>query len=439
VKGAVCQYAQLSDRGAIVSYCTNCGTQEQEGQRFCPVCGAQKYGAVPAAPMPPLTYGSASGEAMVRVGLSMAPPRQSRWSVFFRGLLALPLFIVAEFVGIAAVFVTIVAWFSALFSGRVPDGMQRFLTNALRLFANLLAYYYLLVPRWPGLNFHTRPTEQVSLEIDHVGLNRAAVFFRIILGYPANIVSIAFTLGAVPILFVMWCWGVIVGREPRALHQAMALVLRFQLRLQAYVGLVTPTQPFRSSFGDGAAGATDEATTVEGATLPTRWYVKQAAKVTLVVMLVIGGPLYALNFFIERPLLTRFQTYITRDIVSSSYDTTVNATAQFETSVARCTAASTYTGCAQRAATTAVNQLAPVTTAIASNAFAPPDAVQAMTTYRIDFEALKLELSVIQNSTSASTQRSEVAQIPASLDAFHSAYVELWAILHNGAANVRQT
>ena len=79
-----------------MSYCTNCGAQEIEGQQFCPVCGAQKRGTFSPSAMPPLSYDAVGTAAEVRIGLSLEPPRHSRWTVLLRALLALPLFVVAE-------------------------------------------------------------------------------------------------------------------------------------------------------------------------------------------------------------------------------------------------------------------------------------------------------------------------------------------------------
>jgi hypothetical protein len=395
-------------------------------------------------PMPPMSNDPLGTEAKVLVGLSLDPPRHSRWSVLIRAILALPLLVVAEIIGIGAAFVVFVAWFAALFSGRVPDGLQRFLTNALRLVANLLAYCYLLVPRWPGVNFHSRSTEQVSVEVDHVRLRRWSVFFRILLGYPANIVNVLFTLGSLPFLVLMWCWGVVAGREPRSFHQALALVLRFQLRLQAYGCLLTPTQPFRGIFGDGAArnardapidasndGAPALTNNSNPARLPTSWFVERATRFVLVVILVIGAPVYALNFYLERPLLTRFQAVVSRTIVTSSYDTTENAMIEFQASVARCDPAR-YVGCANKAATAARDQLAPALATMSENALFPPKAVNRARVYESEFTTLESELFTVQYANSASAQRVVISQeIPNTYAKFGVAYHRLLASLRD--------
>ncbi len=286
-----------------MSYCVKCGTQEVAGQRFCPVCGTATASAASASmsvPMPPLTSMEMSGEARVLVGLSLEPPRQSRLTILFRLLLALPLYVVSVFIGLATVIVVIGAWFAALFTGRVPDGMQRFVTSYIRMYANISAYTLLLVPRWPGVVLREGPNDQLSLAIEHVSLNRAAVFFRMVLLCPAGIVGGVLSIGSYPLLIIMWLWGIITGRVPQPLHQALALVLRYQTRLLAYVLLASPTQPFRGLLGDEVASTTTSSAPVplssSTSSLPTRWLVAKDTRTYVVAIIILGVLLYAVQY-----------------------------------------------------------------------------------------------------------------------------------------------
>ena len=287
-----------------MSYCVKCGTQEVQGQKFCPVCGTPSVttNSAMGMPMPPLTSTEMSGEARVLVGLSLDPSRQSRLSIFFRLLLALPLYVASFFVGIATFFVVIAAWFAALFTGRVPNGMQRFVTGYIRMYYTISAYTFLLLPRWPGLVLREGPNDQLSLAIEHVSLNRAAVFFRIVLAYPAGIVSGILSIGSFPLLVIMWVWGIIAGRVPQPLHQALALILRYQTRLLAYVLLASPTQPFRGLLGDEVAASSSTlhidtpASTASTSSLPTHWLVAKDSRTYVIVAIVLGVLLYAVQY-----------------------------------------------------------------------------------------------------------------------------------------------
>lgn len=439
-----------------MAFCTNCGTQVTDNQRFCTVCGSPTSGVTA---MPRLAPDEIVHEARVSLGLSMDPPRQSRWTVLLRGILTIPLFFVAACIGIAAGIMSLVAWFAALFTGRVPDGVQEFLKGALRVYANVLAYAYFLTPRWPGIAFSPKPSHQVTLDVDHVRLRRAAVFFRIILGYPANLVSGLLFLGAAPFLVVMWLWGIVAGREPRALHQALALILRYQIRFEAYGTLVTPTQPFRGLFGDGTTDSVVPATTAPppgppltlgspsttvsepapvvssgsaaASSLPTYWFVSKVARAFVVVILLLGVPVYIGVAFAERPFLTKIQDVVARTLVTSSYNTTVEAMDSFENSVQNCSPAG-YVGCAARAATTASRQLTVASTTLSNTGFFPSDARGEVNLFLDDLNQLKSEVTTVQFSNSAAISLSVVKNsIPRTLSDFESAYETLKADLAN--------
>jgi hypothetical protein len=393
-------------------------------------------------------------EARVLMGLSMDPPRHARWTILLRGVLAIPLLFVLFVIQIAASFVAFVSWFAALFTGRVPDSFQEFLTGFLRLYANVYAYCYFLTTRWPGIAFSPKPGEQVTMAIDHVRLNRAAVFFRYILAFPASVVNELLTIGIIPFVAVMWLWGIIAGREPRALHQAIALVLRYQIRLQAYSLLVTPTQPFGGLLGDRSSptatsaapstppplgslssGPSTSSTASEASSpavdaaatpaLPTRWIVRKAARVIVIISLVLAVPVCVSVLVVERPLFVKLQDAFGRTIASASYTTTVNAMNTFDSSVQRCST-SEFVGCAARAATTASPQLNTAYAPLANTDLFPSNARASANLFASELEQLQNEVKGVQFSTVSATSM-EIAQteIPETLSEFESAYQSL--------------
>lgn len=66
-----------------------------------------------------------------------------------RLIMAIPHLVVLVFLGIAAVVVVIIAWFAALFTGQVPDGMQTFLVGILRWSTRVQGYVFNLTDRYP--------------------------------------------------------------------------------------------------------------------------------------------------------------------------------------------------------------------------------------------------------------------------------------------------
>jgi hypothetical protein len=74
----------------------------------------------------------------------------NRWLPLVKWLLVVPHIIVLFFLWIAAIVVTIIAWFAILFTGRYPKGMFDFVEGVLRWGQRVLAYAFLLVTdRYP--------------------------------------------------------------------------------------------------------------------------------------------------------------------------------------------------------------------------------------------------------------------------------------------------
>jgi hypothetical protein len=245
---------------------------------------------------PPSNIERTDGTAHVELVLSLEPIRQRRLSIFWRWLLALPHFLVLEVISGVAVFGALGGWFVALFTGRLPTGLQKFLTGYLRYNANVIAYSTLLIDKWPSINFEHQADSLVDVEVNQVQLNRLAVLGRVILVIPGLVVSTLFDYGIYPLLFTMWVVGSITGLVPRTLHQAVATILRFQLRLNAYLFLVSPLQPFSGMVGDGVVGASSvsdnqetAATVGESSTHPRgSWRIEQGARRLVMVTLAIG-------------------------------------------------------------------------------------------------------------------------------------------------------
>jgi hypothetical protein len=77
------------------------------------------------------------------------PQPQHRAKTAFRIFLAIPAGIVASSFGAVALLAAIGAWFSVLFTGRIPDGLHGLLAWATRYEAQSWAYLGFLTDRYP--------------------------------------------------------------------------------------------------------------------------------------------------------------------------------------------------------------------------------------------------------------------------------------------------
>jgi hypothetical protein len=169
--------------------------------------------------------------------------QRTRLTVFFRLILAIPLFLWAVLWAVIAVLAYIVNWFATLFMGQSPDGLHNFLATFLRYTTHVRAYTLLVADPYPKFT-GTEGTYPVDLEIDPPERqNRLTVFFRGILAIPALLLS--YILGQLNQLLAIFSWFValIMGRVPEGLRNFAALAIRIETQTYAYVLLLTGRYP----------------------------------------------------------------------------------------------------------------------------------------------------------------------------------------------------
>jgi hypothetical protein len=180
---------------------------------------------------------------------------RSRLTVFFRILLVIPHLVWLTLWGIAALVVVIVAWFAALFTAQVPDGIHRFLTRYVRYYTHVGAFLTLAGGPFPG--FAGAPgSYPIDVEIDgRARQNRWKTGFRIFLALPALLISSALGGTLFVAAFLGWFAALFTGRMPRNLRQAQLLALRYSAQLYAYGYLLTDRYPYASPAPPAATTA----------------------------------------------------------------------------------------------------------------------------------------------------------------------------------------
>ncbi len=94
-----------------------------------------------------------TGKPGYPIDLEVDPPQpQSRLTVFFRIILAIPALFVTNILSNLSQLLAIFSWFIALVTGRVPEGLRNFAVLALRFETQTYAYVLLLTDRYPSFN-----------------------------------------------------------------------------------------------------------------------------------------------------------------------------------------------------------------------------------------------------------------------------------------------
>ena len=201
----------------------------------------------------------------VEVEIPPAGP-QSRWSIGFRLLLALPpLLLAGAFVGFGGgggntssssgsadpsgftlnfglgLTVAFLAWWACLIRGRMPQGMRDLLVWALGYAAQVYAYLFLVTSRYPNSNpalapLAPLPAHPVRLRLtDELRRNRWTVGFRFILAMPHIIWSTFWLVLVILLAIPAWLAALVLGRLPLWMHRFLSAYARYQAHVTSFV------------------------------------------------------------------------------------------------------------------------------------------------------------------------------------------------------------
>jgi hypothetical protein len=186
--------------------------------------------------------------SLVQAGFG-APTRQNRWKVAFRFILAIPLELWLVVLSIVATILVVIGWFAALFMGRLPNSIARFLSDFLIFVTRVYSYIFLMNDAYPPFSAHD--DFGVNLDIPISKVRRLAVLFRYFLLLPAFIVLIPLSFGLEICSVFVWLIVLVKGEMPLPLFGAVAATLRFEARVGAYAMMLTGKYP-GELFGEKA-------------------------------------------------------------------------------------------------------------------------------------------------------------------------------------------
>jgi hypothetical protein len=168
--------------------------------------------------------------------------RRSRLTVFFRLLFVIPHVIWLYIWGIAVGFAVLFAWFAALFTGRVPQGLHDFNASFLRYSTRVTGYVLLLADPWPP--FSSADPYPIDVRVDPPQTqSRLAVFFRIILAIPALFLVYVFRLVNQVVAVLGWFYCLAVGQMNEGMRNISAWLLRYEVQTYGYLMLLTGSYP----------------------------------------------------------------------------------------------------------------------------------------------------------------------------------------------------
>ena len=178
-----------------------------------------------------------------------SPRETQNWRPLVSWLLAIPHLVIANALGNVANLMSIVSWFSIVFTGRMPDGIARFQYMILRYEARAYSYAAFLRQPYPQFEFDMANTDpgndplRVDFAPQQSERNRVTVAFRLILIIPAVVYTVLIAITATLAVIVAAFAVLFTGRWPQALRTFVLNAARLTLRVSAYGRLLTDTYP----------------------------------------------------------------------------------------------------------------------------------------------------------------------------------------------------
>lgn len=144
--------------------------------------------------------------------------------------------------GVVTALATVASWFAILILGRQPRDLREFAVFYLSWRAKAVAYSVLLRDEFPSFGFGDYPAN-VTLPPPLASRSRFSVALRLPRLLPQvvglAILNVGLTLASV----AGWASIVLVGRYPRPLYDFSASVVRYSLRVEAYLLLIHDDDP----------------------------------------------------------------------------------------------------------------------------------------------------------------------------------------------------
>jgi hypothetical protein len=179
-----------------------------------------------------------------------APEKVANWRPLVHWLLAIPHIVVMYALGIVSEVVGVVSWFAVLFTGKLPEGLAGVQCMCQRYNTRVVTYIAFMHEDYPPFAFGSTsadPGDFPRVRVDYQPAleerNRLTVFFRLLLAIPHFIVIAVLGIGAFICGIIAFFAVLFTGRWPEGLRTYVLGVMRWSMRAQAYLFLLTDEYP----------------------------------------------------------------------------------------------------------------------------------------------------------------------------------------------------
>jgi hypothetical protein len=173
----------------------------------------------------------------------------ARWRPLVQWLLAIPQLFIAYLLGQVRNILTLIAFFTVLFTRRIPRPLFGLIAMTFRYEWRAVSYVLFLREEYPPFDFQTTaaddgadPHTQVNFTYPEQ-MSRWQPLIKWLLALPHYLVLFALSVAGIFAFIGSFFAVLITGRYPLGLRNFLVGVYRYSLRVQAYVGLLTDQYP----------------------------------------------------------------------------------------------------------------------------------------------------------------------------------------------------
>jgi hypothetical protein len=196
--------------------------------------------------LPPQAVGAEPAVSTLQVDGALEMPR---WRPLVQWAMAIPVIIMGVFVQVLGIFALLIAWFAVLFTGRMPTLMHNLITLWIRFHFRLFSFIFGWTIVYPPLTFSPGGPDDGEYDTVTVtmpgleGETSRVALIHWLMAIPHLIILAALGYAVLAVGAISWFAVLFTGRYPEGLRKFMIDVANWQLRVQAYVGMLNSDYP----------------------------------------------------------------------------------------------------------------------------------------------------------------------------------------------------
>lgn len=177
-----------------------------------------------------------------------APLEIANWRAIGNPILAIPLMVYLYVLQIVVGIITVIAWFSILFTGEYPESMYDFVVGVMRFQWRASTYYLFMREPYPTFTLENQLVDPggdpATISIARPqNLSRGLIWIKWLLAIPAFFVLFVYGIGAVVALVIAFFTVLFTGKWPESWRNYVIRVARYSYKVNMYYNLMTDVYP----------------------------------------------------------------------------------------------------------------------------------------------------------------------------------------------------